>query len=117
MVDLSNKKKSAHTAVGAGRASGAVALELVTFAKTSSSHIALLGGFWSPGVLRFAVPAMGISFLKMYFWMIFGYALPSLPWGLALEEILVFDWFFVFILLRLEGHWGERFGGIAWGCF
>ena len=30
--------------VGAGRASGALALELVTFAKTSSSHIALPGG-------------------------------------------------------------------------
>ena len=35
----------------------------------------------------------------------------------VLEEILVFDWFFAFILLRLEGHWGERFGGIVWGCF
>ena len=33
------------------------------------------------------------------------------------EEILVFDWFFAFVLLRLEGHWGERFGGVAWGCF
>ena len=29
-----------HRSVGAGRASGAVAFELVTFAKTSSSHIA-----------------------------------------------------------------------------
>ena len=36
-----------HRSVGAGSASAseALAFELVTFAKTSSSHIALLGGF------------------------------------------------------------------------
>ena len=34
------------TPLGAGRASGAVVFELVTFAKTSSSHTALLGGLF-----------------------------------------------------------------------
>ena len=70
-----------HHFVGAGRARGGAG----NFRKNIVSHIALLGGanFWSPGVLRFAVPAMGISFLEMYFWMIFGYALPFLPWRLA----------------------------------
>ena len=36
--------RSPHRSVGAGRASGAVAFELVTFAKPSSSHVALQGG-------------------------------------------------------------------------
>ena len=33
-----------HRSVGAGRANRALAFELVSFARTSSSHIALLGG-------------------------------------------------------------------------
>ena len=88
--------------VGAGRA-----FELVTFAKKSSSHITLLGGpffclpgkrlrlqghwgerfeggFWVDFWLRFACTAMQVS---------------------VLEEILFFDWLFVLVLLRLEGHW------------
>ena len=66
-----------------------------------------------------------------------GYVLPFLPWGLAfwtrvfgcfwlrfgfsamgisvVEELLFLGWFVEFILLRLEGHQGERFGGIVWG--
>ena len=58
-------------------------------------RISLLERTFGCFLLRFALPAMGIS---------------------VLEEILVFDWFFVFLLLRLEGHEGERFGGIIWGC-
>ena len=58
--------------VGAGRAMGGCSTACSTLAnmlaKTSSFHIALLGGyFWSPGVLRFAVLAMGISFWRTYF--------------------------------------------------
>ena len=56
----------------------------------------LEGGFWMDFWLRFAFTAMQVS---------------------VLDEILVFDWFFAFILMRLEVYWGERFGGIVWGCF
>ena len=107
-----------HRSVGAGRARGAFAFELVTFAKTLSSHIAVLGGhFWSPRVLRFAVPAIRISFGDVFlddFWLCFAFPAMGIS---VLEEMLVFDWFFAFILLRLEGHRGERFGGVSLGCF
>ena len=51
----------------------------------------------------------------MDFWLCF--ACTAMQVVRVLEEILVFDWFFELILLRLEGHWGERFGGVVWGCF
>ena len=32
-------------------------------------------------------------------------------------EVFSGRWFLELILLRLEGHEGERFGGIVWGGF
>ena len=55
---------------------------------------------------------MGISFLETYVSMIFGAMRIS-----VLEEILFLGWFLELILLRLEGHGGERFGGIVWDGF
>ena len=67
MLALRLEEIRPHRSVGAGRASGAVAFELVTFAKTSSSHIALLelfeGGFGKDFWLRFAFTAMQVSVL------------------------------------------------------
>ena len=93
MGQLNFPKKSVHRSVGAGRASGALAFELVIFAKTSSSHIALLGGAFILPVAqeveaRFAFTAMQVNVLAEF--LCFG---------------TVFD-------LILQGQ-GERFGGVS----
>ena len=107
-------KKSAHTTCGKGVLVGLSSLQLKAYISSARGEgpfffpvrghfcsagqggllfgSALLGDFW----LRCAVPAMGIS---------------------VLEEILVFDWFFASFRLRLEGHWGERFGDVSLGSF
>ena len=75
-------QKHRHLTYSYSSARGAF-LEPRSFTSCSPGHGDLLFGtvflddFW----LCFAFPAMGIS-------------------------VLVFDWFFGFILLRLEGHWG-----------
>ena len=70
---------------GAGRASGAVVFELVTFAKASSSHIALLRGtlyFASRKSLRLQGHwGERCEVLKVEFGRIFGYVLPLLSAG------------------------------------
>ena len=107
-------KISAHRPKPAlGRASGAVAFALAISAKTSYSYSSAGGPFDSSRARpRFAVPAMGIIFFgDVYlndFWLRFGFPAMGIS---VLEEIL----FLELIPLRLEGHGGERFGGIVWG--
>ena len=73
-----------HRSVGAGRAGEALAFELVTFAKTSASHIALLGGLYFASCAKgWGCRASGESVFKVGVGRIFGYALPLLPFKLA----------------------------------
>ena len=61
---------------------------------------------------------MGIScFENVYlddFWLCFGFPAMGIR---VLEEILFLGWFLESILFLIEGHGGERFGGIVWGGF
>ena len=91
-----------HRSVGAGRARGAFAFELVTFAKASSSHIALQGGpiFGAEEFYVLQSLQRGLAFGDVFlddFWLCFVFPAMGIS---VLEEILIFDWFFVFILLR-----------------
>ena len=73
--------------------------------KTSSSYSSARGGIFCRALLRFAVPAMRISFLEAYFLMIFclRFGCPAMKINI-LEEMLFLGWFLGFVLLRLEGH-------------
>ena len=71
-----------HRSVGAGRATGALAFELVTLAKTSS-HIPLQGLYFASRARGWGCRATEESLLKVDFGRIFGYVLPLLPCRLA----------------------------------
>ena len=101
-----------HRSVGAGRASGALAFELVPFARNSSARGAFIlsgkrlrmqghwgerfeGGVWENFWLRFAFTAMQVS---------------------VLAEFLCFGTVFDLILFRLQGQ-GRSFRRVSLGCF
>ena len=107
--------KSAQT-VGAGRASGALAFELVTFAK---SHIALLGGplFCLPGRRLRLQGHWGERFEGGFwedFWLRFAFIAMQVS---VLAEFLCFRTVFDLILFRLQGQGVERFGVYLWCVF
>ena len=91
--------------VGAGRAIGALAVDLCTLAKTSYAYSSARFLFFRACVagddfsLRRACRATGES---------------------ALEEFLCFGVVAALVLARLQGHWGQRFGGVFldgfWQC-
>ena len=79
-------------------------------------QIALLGGasFFARARLWLwlGCRATGESVLEVHFWMIFRYVVLAGPLGSVLEEFLCFGVVAALILARLQGHWGERFGGV-----
>ena len=56
--------------------------------------------------------------MEVHVWRIFRYVVLAGPLGRAfLEEFLCFGVVSALILARLQGHRGERFGGVFWDGF